>query len=261
MRRNTLLLALVLISFRFVMLATVVAIPSFLGSVRGFRPLEEAPVLVWVALPQFVVGIAAMALMRRIDPRLILTVGFFFVAIACLQDAHVTSVWSGPNFGISEAFMALGLALAFNSMVGAIVLEVLDTGALSRPADVLTFAGFFQVVRLFGGEAGASLMGHFISIREQFHSNILGLHLQLGSAGTEQRLMGLQAALSPSSRGLTATGRAAELVGLQVRQQAFTLAISDSFMLIATCCVLCLIVVAFLSKVPTQYRQITTPNS
>lgn len=41
MRRNTLLLALVLISFRFVMLATVVTIPSFLGSVRGFRPLQE----------------------------------------------------------------------------------------------------------------------------------------------------------------------------------------------------------------------------
>jgi len=43
MRRNTLLLTLVLIIFRFVMLATVVALPSFLGSVRGFRPLQEAP--------------------------------------------------------------------------------------------------------------------------------------------------------------------------------------------------------------------------
>src|SRR5580700_10154153 len=203
MRRNTLLLALVLISFRFVMLATVVAIPSFLGSVRGFRPLEEAPVLVWVALPQFVVGIAAMTLMRRIDPRLILTVGFFFVAIACLQDAHVTSVWSGPNFAISEAFMAIGLALAFNSMVGAIVLEVLDTGALSRPADVLTFAGFFQVVRLFGGEAGSSMLARFLAVREQFHSNTLGSHVQLATAATDQRLRGLQAALSPHSTGLT----------------------------------------------------------
>src|SRR5258707_5918645 len=45
MCRNTLLLALVVISFRFVMLATVVSIPSFLGSVRGFLPLQEAPVL------------------------------------------------------------------------------------------------------------------------------------------------------------------------------------------------------------------------
>jgi MFS transporter, DHA2 family, multidrug resistance protein len=261
-RRNTLLLALVLISFRFVMLATVVAIPSFLGYVRGFRPLEEAPVLVWVALPQFVLGIAAMALMRRIDPRLILTVGFSLVAIACLQDSRVTSLWAGVNFGIPEAFMAIGLALAFNSMVGAIVLEVLDTGALSRPADVLTFAGFFQVVRLFGGEAGASLLGRFITIREQFHSNALGLHVQLGSGLIEQRLMGFRAALSPHSIGLAvATDRAAELVTLQVRQQAFTLAISDSFLLIAMCCVFCLLVVAFLAKVPTQYPQITAPSS
>src|SRR6202050_4651644 len=42
LRRNTLLLALVLVSFRFVMLATVVTIPSFLGSVRGFLSLQEA---------------------------------------------------------------------------------------------------------------------------------------------------------------------------------------------------------------------------
>src|SRR6202451_2159421 len=183
-RRNTLLLALVLISFRFVMLATVVGIPNFLGTVRGFLPLQEAPVLIWVAFPQFVLGIAAMALMRRIDPRLILTAGFGLVGVACLLDARVTSVWTGPNFGIAQAVMAIGLALAFNSMVGSIVLEVLDTGALTRPVDVLTFAVFFQVIRLFGGEMGAVFMGHFIAIREEFHSNVLGLNVRLGNGIT-----------------------------------------------------------------------------
>ena len=100
--------------------------------------------MAWVALPQFVLGVAAMALMRRIDPRLILTAGFGLVGVACLLDARVTSVWAGPNFGISQEVMAVGLALAFNSMVGAIVLEI-------------TFAGFFQVTRLFGGEMGPHL--------------------------------------------------------------------------------------------------------
>ena len=257
MRRNTLLLAPVLVSFRFIMLATVVSIPSFLGSVRGFLPLQEGPVLAWVALPQFVLGLGAMALMRRIDPRLILTAGFGVVGIACLLNARVTSVWAGPNFGIPQAVMALGLALAFNSMVGAIVLEVLDSGALTRPADVLTFAGFFQVARLFGGEMGSTFMGHFIAVREQFHSNMLGLYVQLGNDLTDYRLLGLQHAFASHSTGLTATGRAAEVLGLQVRQQAFTLAISDSFVLLATCCVACLIVIAFMSAVPTQYRKIT----
>jgi DHA2 family multidrug resistance protein len=257
MRRNTLLLAPILISFRFIMLATVVSIPSFLGSVRGFLPLQEAPVLAWVALPQFVLGIAAMALMRRIDPRLILTTGFVLVGVACLLDARITSVWAGPDFGISQAVMAVGLALAFNSMVGSIVLELLDTGALKRPVDVLTFAGFFQITRLFGGEIGSTFMGHFIAVREQFHSNMLGQNVQMGNGLTDYRLLGLQHAFASHSTGLTAAGRAAEVLGLQVRQQAFTLAISDSFLLVATCCVACLIVIAFMSTVPTQYRQVT----
>ncbi len=256
MRRNTLLLALVLISFRFVMLATVVGIPSFLGSVRGFLPLQEAPVLIWVALPQFALGVAAMALMRRIDPRLILTAGFGLVGVACLLDARVTAMWAGPNFGIAQAVMAVGLALAFNSMVGSIVLELIDTGALTRPIDVLTFAGFFQTVRLFGGELGGVFMGHFIAVREEFHSNMLGLNVQLGNVLTDHRLFGLGHGFAPHSTGHSAVERAAEVLGLQVRQQAFTLAISDTFFLVAACCVACLVVVAFMSTVPTQYRQV-----
>jgi DHA2 family multidrug resistance protein len=255
-RRNTLVLALVLISFRFVMLATVVSIPSYLGSARGFLALQEAPVLIWVALLQFVLGIAAMALMRRIDPRLILTAGFGLIGVACLLDARVTAMWTGPNFEMSQAVMAIGLALAFNSRVGAIVLEALDTGALTRPADVLTFAGFFQTVRLFGGELGGVLMGHFIAVRKEFHSNMIGLNIQLGNVLTDHRLFGLGHAFAPHSTGPTAIGRAAEVLGLQVRQQAFTLAISDSFILVAACCVACLPVVAFMSTVPTQYRQV-----
>jgi MFS transporter, DHA2 family, multidrug resistance protein len=194
--------------------------------------------------------------MRTIDPRLILTAGFGLVGVACLLDARVSSVWAGPNFGIAQAVMAVGLALAFNSMVGAIVLEVLDTGALTRPVDVLTFAGFFQVIRLFGGEMGGVFMGHFIAIREQFHSNMLGLNVQLGNVLTDHRLFGLGHAFTPHSTGPTAVARAAEVLGLQLRQQAFTLAISDSFLLVAACCVACLVVVAFMSTVPTQYRQV-----
>ena len=55
----------------------------------------------------------------------------------------------------------------------------------------------------------------------------------------------------------TAFNASAEVLGLQVRQQAYTLAISDSFLLLATCCVACLVVVSFMSRVPTQYRQVT----
>jgi len=256
-RRNTLLLGVILIFFRFVMLATVVTIPSYLGSVKGYLPLQTGPVMLWVGLPQCICGLLAMYLLKYIDARLILTVGFSLVAVACIMNAHLSSAWSGTNFLLSQGIMAIGLAFAFNAMVGAIILEVVNTGALSRPIDVLTFAGFFQTVRLLGGEMGVAFMQHFLSTREQFHSNILGLSVQLGQQATNQRLRDLSAGMLSHSSGLTAaTGRAGEILGLQVKQQAFTLAITDSFVLVAVSVVCCLIVIACMARVPTQYRQV-----
>ncbi len=256
-RRNTVLLGVILIFFRFVMLATVIGIPSYLGSVKGYLPLQTGPVMLWVGLPQCVCGLLAMYSLKYIDARLVLTFGFSLVAIACLMNAHLSSAWSGASFALSQAVMAIGLAFAFNAMVGAIILEVINTGALSRPIDVLTFAGYFQTVRLFGGEMGVAFMQHFLSTREQFHSNILGLGVQLGQPATDQRLLGLISGMLSHSPGLaTATGRAAEILGLQVKQQAFTLAITDSFLLVACSVVCCLIVIACMAPVPTQYRQV-----
>jgi DHA2 family multidrug resistance protein len=258
-RRNTLLLGGVLIFFRFVMLATVVLIPSYLGSIKGFLPLQTGPVLLWVALPQCLFGILAVYLLKYIDARLILTAGFALVAIACLMNANLSSAWSGSTFSTSQLIMAIGFALSFNAMVGAIILEVVNTGAFSRPIDVLTFAGFFQTVRLFGGELGVAFMQHFISAREQYHSNTLGLGVQLGLPPTDHRLMGLTAGLSSHSAGLSvASERAAEILGLQVRQQAFTLAITDAFQVVAWSTVCCLVVVACITRVPTQYQQIVS---
>jgi len=257
LRRNTLLLGFVLIFFRFVLLATVVVLPSYLGSVKGYLPLQTGPVLLWVGLPQILCGLLAMYMLKYVDARLVLTAGFSLVAIACVINAHLSSAWSGANFAASQMIMAIGLAFAFNGLVGGIVLEVLNTGALSRPIDVLTFAGYFQTVRLFGGEMGVAFLQHFLSVREQFHSNILGLGVQLGEPATHQRLLGLTAGMLSRSPGLaTAAGRAGEILGLQVKQQAFTLAITDSFRLVAWAAVCCLIVVACMAPVTTQYRQV-----
>jgi DHA2 family multidrug resistance protein len=256
-RRNTLLLGGVLILFRFVLLTPVVSIPSYLASVKGYLPLQTGPVLLWVALPQLLCGLLAMYLLKYIDARLILTAGFSLVSIACIINSHLSSAWSGGNFLFTQLILAVGLAFAFNGLVGAIILEAINTGALTRPVDILTFAGYFQTVRLFGGEAGAALMQHFIPVREQFHSNVLGLSVSLGQHATNQRLFGLSAAMASHSQGVAAAReRAGEILSLQIRQQAFTLAIADSFMLLAAAAIFCLFIIACMAQVPTQYQQV-----
>jgi MFS transporter, DHA2 family, multidrug resistance protein len=256
MRRNTLLLGLIVVFFDFALLPTLFLLPRYLGSVQGYLPLQTGPVMLWAGLPQIIFGLLAMYLLRYIDARLILTAGFSLIAIACLMNAQLSSAWSGANFWPSQGVMSIGVALGFNALLGVIILDAVNSGLLRRPIDSLTFGGFFQTVRLFGGQIGSAFMLHFLSGREQFHSNILGLGVQLGDTATRQRLFLLSAAMHPHSTGTNvAIDRASEVLGQQVRQQALTLAITDGFRLAAWSAACCLIVIACLSRVPKQFRQ------
>jgi len=74
------------------------------------------------------------------------------------------------------------------------------------------------------------------------------------------RLFGLGHVIVAHSTGPAAVGRAAAVLGWQVRQRAFTLAISDGFVLVAACCVACFVVLALMSTVPAQYRQVVASH-
>jgi DHA2 family multidrug resistance protein len=255
-RRTPILLAFVLIFFRFLLLSAVVVVPSYLISVQGYSNVEVGPVLLWLAIPQVLAGLLAVYLLGRIDNRIILAAGFGLMGLGCLMNANLSSDWSGTNFMTSQLVLALGEGIAFNGLVGSLVLDILNSGAMSRGIDLLTFSGFFQTIRLFGGEIGAVFMGHFLQTREEYHSNLLGLNIQSGSLATSQRIAALTAGMqAQATTSDVAMGRASTLLALTVRKQAFTLAITDCFLLLGCASIACLIVIASMEPAKTQYKQ------
>jgi DHA2 family multidrug resistance protein len=77
-------------------------------------------------------------------------------------------------------------------------------------------------------------MTHVITVRERLHSNLLGLHVDVGSWLTSDRVRMLAAGLFPESSGPEeAQHRALGILSQQVRAQAYTLAISDGFVIVA----------------------------
>src|SRR6185295_12602455 len=247
--RNTLILGASLFSFRFVMLAIALLIPAFLGTTQGYRPLESGHVLLWVIGPQLFVGIAAAWLMRRLDSRIIMAVGFSTVAIACLMNTRLTSAWSGDNFWTSQLVLGVGLSATFVAMVGSFVQQGANSGGLSSPMNALTYSAFIHGIRLFGGEVGTAFMQRFIALREQFHSNLIGLHIEAGHWMTDERLRMLTGGVSSNSSGIDeAQKRAVVILGGQVRQQAYTLAYMDAFRLIAWVCVGMIVLIACLRQ-------------
>jgi DHA2 family multidrug resistance protein len=258
-QRNTLLMAIVLGIFRFVLLTTVLLIPQYLGVVRSLRPEQIGDTLLWVALPQLPLALLAALLLRRIDSRLPLAVGFGFVAIACIMNSHLSSDWDRSNFVASQIVMAVGQSMAFTSVVANWVMQAFNTGALRKPQWVLTFSAFIHTIRIFGGECGASLMTHFLSAREKAHSNLIGLHADFGNWRVTERLSTLAAGMAPTSNGMDgASARAVGLMALQVRRQAFTEAIVDGFILCGWAVVLCLLIVALLERAPIAYSDLDT---
>jgi len=224
-----------------------VLVPGFLANIQDYRPLETGHTLAWVALPMFVVVWLVATIIIYVNSRLVLALGLTVGAICCLRWAHVDSSWSGNSFEIVELLLSLGLAGAYIGLVGSIVLEALEAGALTSAANAATFSGFMHLMRLFGGQIGVAAMTRFIAVREQFHDNMLGLYVQRGSWLTDHRVRMLAAGVLPQSTdGQEALQRAATILGLQVRAQAYTLATSDGFVLIVWVVIAYLLLMLFL---------------
>ena len=245
--RNTMILGASLFSFRFVVLAIAFLLPAVLSVTQQYRPLQTGRVLLWLIAPLILMGIVAARLMRRFDNRLVLATGFTIVAIACLLNAQLTSAWAGDNFFLTQIVMGFGLAMAFTALVGSFAQNAFDANALSNPINILTYSSFIHCVRLFGGELGTALMQRLVSVREQFHSNMIGLHIDSGSWLTSERVGALAQGLFPGSAGgPDAQARAALILGGQVKVQAYTLAYSDGYLAIALVAALAIILIAFM---------------
>src|SRR5580693_7590101 len=252
--RNTIILALSIFVFKFVHLSVLVLVPGFLNTIRGYRPLQTGHALAWVAVPMFAVVWLVAWLTLYTNSRLTLALGLTLVAFVCWICSRVDSAWAGTNFEALELLLALGLAGSYVGLVSSIVLEALESGALASAANAATFSGFMHFIRLFGGQIGTSTMNRIVTVRERFHDNAIGLHIQAGNWLTDERVRALTAGLFASSSGSDeAQSRAVGVLSEQVRGQAYTMAISDGFVVICWMVVVYLLLLLFLRRAKYSY--------
>jgi len=254
---NTFIWASAIFVFRFTLLAGFVLIPGFLANVQGYRAIQTGRPLAWVALPQFVIVWVAAVIIIYTNSRIILAVGLTMTAVACWLYAYVDSSWAGTSFEAIVLLLAAGFAFSYVGMVSGIVIEALATGALNKLSNVVTFSGIMHFFRIFGGSAGVALLTRLITVRERFHSNLLGLHVQAGSWLTDERVRMLTGGMFPGSTGAPeAQSRAIDILSRQVRGQAYTQAIADGFIAIAWVCAAFLLVLLFIRPIQLTYKDV-----
>jgi MFS transporter, DHA2 family, multidrug resistance protein len=235
---NLLLLLALLAGFRFIILSTSYIIPTYLQTVQNFRELQVGAVLLWIALPQFIIVLPLAALLQRVDPRWVLALGSMLIGTACLMATNLTSQWATDDFLPSQILQAIGQSFALTALLMLIVRSI-------DFADALTIGSLLQISRLFGGEIGTAFMQTFVRVREQVHSNLIGLHVDGLATQTIDRLATYRGALGARTADLgEAAAQATKLLAANVAQQASVLAYIDGFLAAAAGAFVCLLLVA-----------------
>ena len=241
--RNVGLSLIVILLYTLTSLSNSSLVPNFLGAVALLRPEQSgALLLVYGALPMFVLVPLSIFLLRHFDARTVLVVGLSTFAAANLWGTQLSHVWALGDF--TGIVMLLSVGQAF-TLLPVIILAVSNSDTSRATA----FAAYIQIMRLGGAEIGVALMGTWLRVREQVHSNFLGLHVENGSIDVTQVLR--QLADGFAGRGAaTASARALGTLSATVAREANTLAYIDGFWLCFWLAMVALFCVALMTRAP-----------
>jgi DHA2 family multidrug resistance protein len=241
--RNVGLSLVVILLYTLTSLSNSSLVPNFLSLVGQLRPEQTGTLLlVYGALPMFVMVPVSIFLLRHVDPRFVLIVGLSAFAAANLLGTQLTHVWALGDFVPIVMLQSIGQAF---TLLPIIILALSN----ADPTRATAFAAYIQIMRLGGAEIGVALMGTWLRVREQIHSNFIGQHLANGSDNVSRILK--QLADSFASHGAaTAPARALGSLSALVQRESNVLAYIDGFWLTFWLAIIALGFVTFITRAP-----------
>jgi DHA2 family multidrug resistance protein len=207
------------------------------------RPEQSGVLLLtYGALPFFVLVPLSIYLLRHFDPRTVVVLGFSAFAAANLWGTQLSHDWAREDFAGVVLLQSAGQAFTLLPII-ILVLSNVD------PSRATAIAAYIQIMRLGGAEIGVALMGTWLRVREQIHSNYLGLHIQNGTFDVMRMLKQLGDYFAGHGAG-AAPARALGTLAAQVRREANVLAYIDGFWLCFWLAMAALFCVALITRAP-----------
>ncbi|MGN8345373.1 MFS transporter [Pseudomonas sp. SMV71] len=166
---RNLLFALITLAGVLVVLLAVIIIPSsYLAQVQGYRPVQTAPVMLLMALPQLIALplVAALCNLRWVDCRWVLGIGLGMLVLSCLGGSQLTSAW------IRDDFYGLQLLQIFGQPMAVLPLLMLSTGSIS-PMEGPLASAWFNTVKGLAAVIATGVLDALTTSRLHFHSTML----------------------------------------------------------------------------------------
>ncbi len=231
----------IIIAFTFASSGASIAIPGFLQTVVGLRPIAISELYIFGAvIPVFLFIALAIFLLRRIDARLCIMMGLSTMALGSFLGSNLSTAWAPLNFLPVVLLHTAGQSFAFFATVVYLI-------ANSDPKRSTAVSAYIQVIRLGSVELALSLLNTWLRQREQYHSNILTGPISGSSSNLHGVLEKLETLFGTSHRGSL---QALSAVAADIRAQANVLAYADMFVLSFCSAIAGLALVACMGAMP-----------
>ncbi len=197
--------------------------PVYLARVRGYSALMIGETMAVTGVCMFIAAPIVGRLMTKIDPRLMIAVGFAGFALGTFQVSFVTKDWDFWELLVPQ------MLRGFSLMTCMVPINNLALGTLP-PSRIKNASGLFNLTRNLGGAVGLALINTLMNDRMDLHLARLHDNVAWGHQKAEEMLASLTAAMASrgSDAGLAATSKLAGIV----RREAQVWAIGDVFLVL-----------------------------
>ncbi|MBL8894695.1 MAG: DHA2 family efflux MFS transporter permease subunit [Rhizobiales bacterium] len=197
--------------------------PVFLSRVRGYSSMMIGETMFVTGIAMFIAAPIVGRLSTKVDPRIMMALGFGGFALGTWQASFVTKDWSFNELLIPQILRGFCLMLCMVPITNAAL------GTLA-PSRIKNASGLFNLTRNLGGAVGLALINTALNDRMDLHLQRLREQVSWGRDVAVSTLNTMTQAFSPL--GSDASNAAVTQMARIVRREATVMAIGDVFLLL-----------------------------
>jgi MFS transporter, DHA2 family, multidrug resistance protein len=215
-------------------------LPLFLAQVRGYSSMQIGLTVVVTGVAQITVSPIAAMLSRRMDLRLMLSIGLGLFAVAVYLNAGLTNQASFAELLAPQALRGVALMFCF------LPANMIALGSLP-PDKLKNAAGIYNLMRNLGGAIGLATIGTLMNSRLHFHWSRLIENVNPARPAVQQFLDAQMNRLDPLVPG-DPQHAALKMLGAAVQREALVLTFNDVIMLLGALFVAALLLMPLVSR-------------
>lgn len=213
--------------------------PVYLARIRGFSALQIGETMFVSGVAMLLTAPFAGRLSTKLDPRVMMGIGFAGIAVATYLSTGFTADWDFWELFWPQVFRGVFM------MICMIPINNIALGTLP-PAEMKNASGLFNLTRNLGGAVGLALINQIMTNRTDLHFDRLREAVNITSSTAMSTITGMEQSLSGLGSNAH-TAAISRLTGL-AQQQSSVMAFNDIFLILTVLFVVLLVALPMVKK-------------